>query len=564
MSDTTRVPADIDVPVLIAGGGPTGLAASICLSRGGVASLLVEQHASTTDHPRATVVNTRTYELFREWGVEQAVRDGGLPLDRARFVVWATTLAGWELGRLDLAPAESPWRPGTQSPCITGICPQDVYEPILRLAAETHPTADVRYDTTLVSFALDDDGVDAVIRHDGRDTTVRAQYLLACDGAASPAREQLGITMLGPDDIGSVLNVYFHADLTPYIAGREGPLYWIVNAETAGVFIALDNATRWLFNTPLQTDAGAISTEHCRALIRRAAGDPSLDVDVRSVDPWIMRSQVAERYRVGRAFLLGDAAHRFPPTGGFGMNTGVQDAHNLGWKLAALLAGWAPPALLDTYEPERRPVAQRNADQSYTNARGMPRPPADGDAPSPLARIEEDSPDGENLRQLVAGGIAGTREHFSAQGQAKGFVYASSAILADGEDTAPGSSVQEYVPSAQPGSIAPHVWIRHRERACSLLDLFGDGFVLLVGPEGVAWQRATSLLPAALPLTVHTIGGDVTPEQLSTGDWCALYGIDVDGAVLVRPDGHVAWRQPSVVGDVASALRVACARAVGE
>jgi putative polyketide hydroxylase len=548
---------DLETPVLIVGGGPTGLAASICLSRCGVPSLLVEQHASTTDHPRATVVNTRTYELFRAWGIEAAVRAGGLPPARTRYVVWATTLAGWELGRLDLAPlTSSAWSPGAQSPCTTGICPQDVYEPILRATAAAMPSADVRYGAALLSFTADDEGIDAVVRHEGRDLRIRARYLLACDGAASPVRERLGVAMVGPDDIGNLLNVYVHADLRPYVGGREGPLYWIVNAESPGVFIALDNATRWLFNTPFKGSPAAFDAERCRALVRRAAGDPALAVDVRSIDPWIMRSQVAELYRADRVFLLGDAAHRFPPTGGFGMNTGVQDAHNLAWKLAGVLAGWADPALLDTYEAERRPVAQANADQSHKNARSMPNPFRTGDAAHPLACIEDDSPAGERLRAQVASGIAGTREHFSAQGQAKGFAYASAAVVPDGTVQA-ARSVETYVPSARPGNVAPHAWIGNGDGTRSLLDLFGDGFVLLTGPDGAAWRRAAEATPPPYPLATYTVGRDVPCDA----DWCKLYDVEPDGAVLVRPDGHVAWRQRTST-DAGATLPYVLARTV--
>ncbi|MCW5891134.1 MAG: FAD-dependent monooxygenase [bacterium] len=569
--------ADLTTPVLIVGGGPVGLAASICLSRLGVPSLLVEQHETTTSHPRATVVNTRTWELFREWGVDAEVRRGGLPAERSRYVVWATTLTGWELGRLDLMapkPGEDARTMvrnlGRQSPAVTGICPQDVYEPILRRTAEGFPLADVRYHTRLVTFAQDAGGVDATIRRlsDGREQTVRARWLLACDGAASPVRERLGVAMVGPDDIGRILNAYVHADLTPYLAGREGPLYWILNADVAGVFIALDGATRWLFDTPFQLGpdetVARFTPAHCAALVRRAVGVPDLPVDVRSIDPWIMRSQVAERYRDGRCFLLGDAAHRFPPTGGFGMNTGVQDAHNLAWKLAGVLQGWAPEALLDTYESERRPVGQFNADQSFKNTRAMPSPgtPAER-AAEPLALIEQDTPEGAAVRAMIAAGIESTREHFSAQGQAKGFAYASAAIAPDGSDDGTPSTVIDYVPTARPGSLAPHAWIRRDGVLGSLLDLFGSRFVLLTGPDATGWHRAAAARDVRLPLAVHRVGGDVQLDDGAPADWCALYGVDPDGAVLVRPDGHVAWRARGAAVDAAAVLRDVLARATG-
>ncbi|MGH7786376.1 MAG: FAD-dependent monooxygenase, partial [Candidatus Binatia bacterium] len=457
--------ADIDVPVLIVGGGPVGLAASICLSQLGVPSLLVEQHATTTDHPKATVVNTRTFELFRQWGIEAEVKAGGLPLDKSQFIVWATSLTGYELGRLDLAAGtgsddatRSLRQLGRLSPTLTSICPQDVYEPILRRRAESGAGAAVRFSTQLVDFDATLDGVTAVVRSvgDGREQQVAAQYLIACDGGASGIRDRLGIPMVGPDRIGHLLNIYFHADLTPFITGREGALYWILNADLAGVFIALNNRDRWLLNTPFNPDEPLerFTPEVCRALVRRAVGAPELAVDVRSIDPWILRSQVAAQYRAGRVFLAGDAAHRFPPTGGFGMNTGVQDVHNLAWKLAAVLQGWAPPALLDTYEAERRAVGQFNADQSLKNSRRMPAPGGGHEPGSPLSMIEEDSPAGEGVRAMIAAGIGGTREHFSAMGQAKGFAYESAAIVPDGSDDGAESTIETYVPTARPGSLA--------------------------------------------------------------------------------------------------------------
>jgi putative polyketide hydroxylase len=570
-----------ETPVLIVGGGPAGLAASICLSDLGVASLLVEQHATTTGHPKATVVNTRTFELFRHWRIEEEVRAGGLPLEKSRYILWATTLTGYELGRLDLGASRSREdagddgaalrRLGKLSPTMTSICPQDVYEPILRRRAEAATIAEVRFDCELASFRDGPDGVDALVRDaaSGREERVRARWLLACDGAASPIRERLGIAMLGPDNIGSLLNIYFHADLTPYVRGRESALYWIVNADVPGVFIALDNERRWLLNTPFRLDPGdsvaKFDAEYCRAKVVRAVGDPTLRVDVRSIDPWTMRSQVAERYRAGHVFLAGDAAHRFPPTGGFGMNTGVQDAHNLAWKIAGVLGGWADPALLDTYESERRPVAQFNADQSLKNARQMPAPTASG-GESPLSIIERDTPEGAAMREMVAAGIGRTREHFSATGQAKGFAYQSAAIVADGTSAGEArSSVEEYVPTARPGSGAPHCWLLQGDRRLSLLDLFGAGFVLLAGPRGEPWRAAAGALttPLAARLKTYIVGRDLSVEDGDGRDWCELYGIEQDGAVLVRPDGHVAWRSRSRADDCAKELRAAATRAVG-
>ena len=322
-------------------------------------SLLVEQHATTTTHPKATVVNTRTFELFRQWGVEDKVRAGGLPMDKSRFIVWATSLTGYELGRLDLAasggskqgdPTAAMREMGKSSPTFTSICPQDVYEPILRDAAEAAPAGDVRFHTKLESFDADGDGVRAVIRSldDGREHTVRAEYLLACDGAASPisraARQCLcSVRTTSAASSTSTARRFdaAHQRAKARSIGFSTPI-------AAGVFIALNNRDRWLFNTPFRLADGQsmamFTPDHCARLVRRAVGDAGIALrSSRSI--LVMRSQVAERYQVGRIFLLGDAAHRFSPTGGFGMNTGVQDAHNLAWKIAGVLQGWASATL---------------------------------------------------------------------------------------------------------------------------------------------------------------------------------------------------------------------------
>ena len=375
----------------------------------------------------------------------------------------------------------------------------------------------MRFATALASFAADDGGVDAVLRAaDGGEERVRARYLLACDGAASPVREQLGIAMQGPDDIGSLLNVYFHADLTRFVAGRESALYWIVNPDATGVFIALNNVDRWLFNTPIKLapgDAGArFTAEHCRAKVRRAVGDPELAVDVRSIDPWIMRSQVAERYRAGRVFLLGDAAHRFPPTGGFGMNTGVQDAHNLAWKIAGVLHGWASADLLETYEAERRPVGQFNADQSYKNARKMPAPMTAPGGRHPLAAIEDDSDEGRALREMVAAGIGGTREHFSAGGQAKGFVYESAAITPDGGAPAAAQHRRELradgaagrARAARVGARAAAPWSR-----CSTCAATASSSSAARRRSPCARAAEEAARASGMPLAAFTLGADL-------------------------------------------------------
>lgn len=549
---------DLETDVLIVGGGPVGLAASIALSCHGVRSLLVERHPGTTRHPKASVVSSRTMELFRQWDIEPAVRAGGVPPDDARAVVWATALAGIEIGRLTIGDAETIARYLAHGPAPLAICAQDVVEPLLLERARRSPCAELRYGTALEDFTQDADGVTATVQEQGSGArmTVQARYLVAADGHASGARSRLGIATEGPAPLGHMVNVHFTADLTPWTAGRAAILYWIVNPDVVGVFIALNGRDRWLFNLPYDPDrecADDYPADRCVAILRRAAGVPALAPRIESVTTWTMRRQIAARYRDGRVFLAGDAAHQFPPTGGFGMNCGIQDAHNLAWKLAGVLRGWAGPALLDTYDRERRPVASFYAEQSSANAETIA---ADM---RPVAVIEDAGPDGEAFRSMIAAGIPGQRRHFDSEGLALGFHYDSTAVVPDGTPPpSPDDPVRDYVPVARPGHRAPHAWVAHEGRTVSTLDLFDGRFVLLTAAAASPWRDAAAEVASAteIPLACPVLAA-------GEADWLGAYGLEEDGAVLVRPDGHVGWRAPGAVPDPRTVLHVAMRGIVG-
>lgn len=550
-----------DVPVLIVGGGPVGLAMSICLSRLGVASRLVERHPTTTTHPKATVVNTRTMELFRIWGVEEAVQRGAVPLDRMRCIVWATTLAGYEIGRLEVgADVARNATSGRLSPTTQQICAQDLVEPALLEVASGASHAVVQFGTSLEDFVVFDDEVRATVRHsDGRTEPVTARYLVAADGASSPVRSALGISLVGEEDLGRLLNVYFRADLRPWVDDRPGPLYWIVNPESPGVFIALNGFDRWLFNSPMPPD-GDISDDRCCALIRRAVG-ADVDLRIESSLPWRAASLVAESFRKGPCFLVGDAAHQFPPTGGHGMNSGIQDAHNLAWKLAQVIGGNASNELLDSYEAERRPVAQRYADESVKNARGQR-----GAQRSIPAEVEFATEEGQAIRDLIASTIPAQRGHFVSPGLQLGFAYRSSAVVeeypdasadvpaetrttttASGTSSAGGESragvdadVTTYRPVVAPGRRAPHAWVTVAEDGVhrSLLELFDGRFTLLTVDEADPYTSVARRF--GIDVLVVGEGGDLLD---TVGHFSEVYGLVPGDAVLVRPDGFVAWRQ---------------------
>lgn len=545
-----------DVPVLIVGGGPVGLSMSICLSRLGIGSRLVERHPTTTTHPKATVVNTRTMELFRLWGVEEAVRRGAVPLDRMRCIVWATTLAGYEIGRLEVgADVVRNATSGKLSPSAQQICAQDLVEPALAAVAGGAAEAQVHFGTSLVDFRQSADGVEAALCHaDGTEEIVTARYLVAADGASSPVRSSLGVHMTGEEDLGHLLNVYFRADLRPWIDDRPGPLYWIVNPDTPGVFIALNGTDRWLFNTPVPRD-GDLSDARCRALVQRAVG-ADVDVRVESALPWRAASLVADTYRVGSCFLVGDAAHQFPPTGGHGMNSGIQDAHNLAWKLALVLQGAAGDGLLDTYEVERRPVAQRYADESVKNARGQ----RSAQRSIPV-EVEQDTDAGAEIRELIASTIPAQRGHFVSPGLQLGFAYRSAAVVDDPTVPEPTSAakvgagvaeaasasggagvdadVTSYRPVLAPGRRAPHAWVTLASDGSrrSLLDIFDGRFTLLTCDQSA--PEATVAARFGIEHVVVGEGGDLLDSEGHVGE---VYDLGPGDAVLVRPDGFVAWR----------------------
>jgi putative polyketide hydroxylase len=514
----------IDVPVLIVGGGPVGLSASLFLSRQGIRSLLVERHPGTSILPKARGINARTMEIYRQFCVEQAIRDAGLAPEHTGFIVWTESLAGKEVERRV---------PGRMSPANRAaaavpncLCAQDDLEPVLRRFAEAEPLAELRFNTELVKVSQDSDSVAAVLadRGSGTERLVRAQYLIAADGTQSRVRRKLGVRMIGRERVYDSVNILFNADLRPWTADRPSALYFVEQPDLRATFLTINASDRWGFLIHSLKQYGYtpedFTPERCVALIRQAVGVADLPVSVLGVSAWEASALVADRYRDTRIFLAGDAAHEMPPTGGFGLNTGVQDVHNLAWKLAAVLHGQAEASLLNSYHAERQPIGMAITQASLENSLSM----------------------GRTARQDTA--VLPRAAFLSEQGLIFGAAYESAAVIGDG--SAPpviDDPVTQYVPSARPGCRAPHVWLRRDGAQLSTTDLFGPRFVLLTGARGAVWLDAAAALagPARPPLVAHMIGGDGT---LADGDvaWADAYGVADDGAVLVRPDGHVAWR----------------------
>ena len=527
----------VETPVLIVGAGPAGMTSALLLSRLGIPCRIVERRAGPQSAPAAHVVNARTFEILRAAGVDMrpiaaACQD---PAD-AGHVRWVTTLAGEELGCLTYERQEAEALRFTPTPLRN--LSQHRLEPILLDELRRSPGVEIAYGHAWESAEQNASGVTSRIRDRARGTVyeARSRWLIAADGAASPIRRSLGIEAVGPDRLQSFVMIHCEANLRPLVAHRPGVLYWTTAPGATGAFVAHDIDSTWVYMHPWDPEHEAAedySEARCATIVRRAMGTDAHPFTIRTIRNWTMTAQVAERYRDRCIFLVGDAAHRFPPTGGLGLNTGVQDAHNLMWKVAAVEAGSAGEALLDTYAVERRPVAQRNADVSLRNA-------------ARLAEVYQAlaSDDG------VGAAIANQAEHFDMLGLQLGFTYESGAVVRDGsERPASAVSVRDYVPSALPGSRIPHAWVTRAGVRISSLDLFAyDRFTLVAAPAGRAWAEAAA---GPVPIECVTIGRDVADEG---GAWMKCLDIEPEGALLVRPDQHVAWRAHDGGADAAERL----------
>ncbi|WP_025037645.1 FAD-dependent monooxygenase [Bradyrhizobium sp. DOA9] len=562
----------METEVAIVGAGPVGLTAAALLGSLGVNTVLVERNASTSIHPRGHVVNARTMEIFRSIGCEEPIAKAGLPPERNAGVSFLSRLTGPDIAVL--ATRGIPDRDRAHqaaSPSRKASCPQDVLEPILADVARSFATVKVQFSTELKELASRPDGVRLECRQGAGDLMIDARYVIAADGARSFVRERLGIGMTGRGRIGRQIGIYFEADLWEFVEKRPYLLWWIYNATTCGVLIALDGRRRWTYNfafDPDQESVESFTTERCEAIVRAAIGSDDVALEIHSILPWRMQARLADQFSKGRVFIAGDAAHPLPPTGGQGMNTGIGDVHNLAWKLAFVLRGNAPASLLESYNEERRPVAQTNIEQSVHNAMKMAETGLSGMAThdSPIAKMLE-GPDSAAAERHIREVIPSLRDHFDYIGQTFGHAYSSRWISPDGT-SAPPFRIEQYEPVACPGHRAPHLWLRGLDdRLSSTVDLAGAGyFLMLTTPGGEDWRRAFAKASAELHVPGRSCsigaGGDYIDQD---GLFAQSYGIGPRGMVLIRPDGYVAARSFHAVPDPGKfferALRTALAGA---
>ncbi len=523
---------DQEVPVLIVGGSLVGLSTSVLLSSHGVPNLLVERHSGTAIHPRAASFHQRTMEIFRGLGLQDAVEAAA----EQEFVQNGAIVAVESLRGKELQYFYRSYNDGVEglSPTSRLFITQVGLEPVLRARAQ-ELGAQLHYATELVSFEQHDDAVTAVVRprDGGPEQTVRAQYLVAADGAHSPVRQRLGVDMVGRGSLANCLTIYFKADVAQLMGDRNLSVVYVNHPELLGFFrfsITGDSGFLSVFSTlnpdgTRDTHVGEdISVARCVELVRTALGsEPDLPVEVENIQRWNAAAGCAARFRDRRVFLAGDAAHVMPPTGGFGGNTGVADAHNLAWKLALVLGRAAGPALLDTYDPERRAAGQLTVEQAYTRY---------------VLRVDTSLPQDDLAAPLDDASIE------------LGAVYRSGAIL-DEKASAEEAPLQDpRTPTGRPGTRAPHIPVDRDGKPGSIQDVVGREFVLLAGSNGASWCQAAREVAASagIPLMAYRVCADGDLE-VAGGRFEAAFGISPEGAVLVRPDGVIAWRAISSVSD---------------
>jgi 2-polyprenyl-6-methoxyphenol hydroxylase-like FAD-dependent oxidoreductase len=513
------------VPVLVIGGGPVGLALAGDLGWRGIACTLVEQSDGSIYQPRMDLVGIRTMEFCRRWGLVPAVEGSPYPRDYAQDNIYLTSLTGYELGR-ERFPGIGQAPPPKESPQRRERCPQNMFDPILRAFAASQKNAALRYHTRLVSFTQSADLVTAVVENaeTGARENISARYIVGCDGARSLVRETLGIAMQGNPVLTYTTNVIFRCPqlLSLHDKGKAYRHIFIGPEGTWATIVAINGRDEWRFSIIGGAEQRDYTTDDIKAAIRRAVGR-DFDFEILSVLPWVRRELVAERYRGGRGFIAGDAAHVMSPTGGFGMNTGIQDVVDLSWKLAATIEGWGGDNLLDSYSIERQPIGTRNVTEASGNLRRMLSVP-------PHPDLLDDTLQGAATREKVGREFSETmRREWFTLGAHLGYRYENSPICWPDGTAAPPDDPRAYVPTARPGHRAPHAFLTDGR---STLDLFGRGFALI--GFGADAAETAPLLEAArkrnLPLTFTAIA---EPHI------AALYERRF---VLVRPDGHVAWR----------------------
>ncbi len=520
--------------VLIIGAGPVGLMAALLLSNQGISSIIVERRLERMTAPKAHAVNCRTIEICDQAGVSgDLIRSHGTPPEKAGWVRFVSKLASVEFGALTYERQTDETLAITPFPLINISQPR--FEQLVASELQKKDNVCILRGAEANRLEETADGVTAHVLLRGVDAPIEiaANYVLAADGAGSRTRDRLGIKMEGPEALQNYVMIHCEGDLGAFIDHRPGVLYFNFHPDAGGAFIIYDDTKSWVFMKsydPAVESADAFDEERCRREVINAIGSDTVDFSVRNISPWTMSAQIAEHYRSGRVFLIGDAAHRFPPTGGLGLNTGVGDAQNVCWKIAHVLKGQALESLLDTYEVERRPVAVNNSTQSMTNAAKIVEvfSALYGDDPAKLSEHFLKACERPQENEALQAAINAQKPHFDSIQLQLGYRYHSEALKGSAAIEPPADDdISQYTPSYDVGALLPHEWIMvDGEKQSILSRLAHDRFTLICA--------SSSQPPQCEFDDLHIVEGPAGWEERA--------GVSGTGALLIRPDGHIAAR----------------------
>lgn len=571
----------VETDVLVVGSGPAGSSAALFLASLGIDTIMITKYRWTANTPRAHITNQRAMEIFRDMGIEEQVLADAAPHHLIGDTVFCTSIAGEEIGRI-LTWGTSPEREADyqrESPCLTVDIPQNYLEPILVRNASARG-AQARFSTEYLSHTQDADGVDVQVRDrlTGAEYTIRAKYLIGADGARSQVAADIGLPYEGAMDIAGSMNITFKADIAAYCDHRPSVLYWVIQpgSNVGGIGAGLVRMVRpwneWLivWGYDINEEPPTVDEAAAKQIVRNLLGMPDLDVEITGTSLWGNNEMYATHLQSGRVFCAGDAVHRHPPSNGLGSNTSIQDSYNLAWKIAAVLRGQAGPELLETYSVERAPVAERIVKRANRSSRefvdlfvalGVTEAETEEEM---LAAIEErklNTPEGLAKREALVKAMELKHYEFNAHGVELGQFYESSAVVGDGSARPEPTRDPDlyYEASTVPGSHLPHAWVGDNVRKVAMMDLAPyHRFTVITGIAGEAWEDAARTVSEELGVPVEAVvigpGREVTDLYY---DWSRRREVEESGALLVRPDKHVAWRSRTLPQDPVAALRSA-------
>jgi 2,4-dichlorophenol 6-monooxygenase len=576
----------VTTDVVVVGSGPAGATAALLLSSLGVDNIMITKYRWTANTPRAHITNQRAMEVFRDLGIEQQVLADATEHSLVGDTVFCTSIAGEEIGRIRTWGTR-PDREGDYqlaSPCLIVDIPQTYLEPILVRNATQRGTQ-TRFSTEYLSHTQDADGVTVTVldRVTGQEYTIRAKYLIGADGARSKVAADIDLPYEGAMDIAGSMNITFKADISARVAHRPSVLYWVIQpgSNVGGIGAGLVRMVRpwneWLivWGYDINEPAPVVDEAAAIQIVRNLLGMPDLEVEITGTSLWGNNEMYATQLHKGRVFCAGDAVHRHPPSNGLGSNTSVQDAYNLAWKLAAVLRGQADPSLLETYTAERAPVAERIVKRANKSSRefvqifealGVLEAKDEAGMMEAIEERKANTPEGAAKRAALVRAMELKNYEFNAHGVDLGQFYTSMAIVSDGAERPESRDADLYYAlSTVPGAHLPHAWVGDAMHRRAMMDLAPyTRWTLITGIAGDAWEAAAEKVARefGLPLSAVVIGPGREVTDLYY-DWAKLREVEEEGALLVRPDKHIAWRSMGLPEDPEGALRAALGSILG-